>query len=242
MLVYGNPLLEKLHKLFDEFGTQSRIIADRTLDFEYDFTDSFQLASSNGVCSLGALKLNSSPIDYVHVLKLQKLEDCQFVPGGNVGLGKHVHSWFKVRYFLSFPNDIQIGPLDIGTITTIKHERLRNKVEEYFWHGYGKLTTLPPGILRDNLVEMLGADNSLNELLEKYLLKERVIKIKRYTPQIQTGDKSASITNSKIVIESGWKLQKDIVSERENLELYYTMAFIIKTAVNNLQYHLSMKY
>lgn len=238
MLVYSNQLLERLHNLLDEFGTKSDIISDRTLDFEYDY-DSFHLARSNGICSIGALRLFGAPIDYVHVLKQQKLEDCQFVPGGSLGLGKHIHSWFKIRYFLSFPNEIQIGPLDIGTVTTIKHDLLKSKVEGFFWNGYGKLTTLPPGILRDNLVEMLDADGILRDLMGKNLLKERVIKIRRYTPLIQSKEKHASITNSKIVIESGWKLQKDIMSERDNLELYFTMAFIIKTAINNLQYRLS---
>lgn len=239
MLVQYEPILDKIRYILDRFGTKSTIITDRVLDFEHDFGNAFNAEGTSCICGVGTLQLFDAPIDYIHVLKQQKLESCGFMPGGSIGMGRHLHTWYKTRYFLSFPNEIQIGPLDIGTVTTIKQGRFTSKVEEFFWNGYGKLTTLPPGILRDNIIEMLGADSFLNDLMLKNLIKEGTIKIKKYSSRIQTKEKQASITNSKIVIESNWKLQKDILSERNQLEMYYNLAFIIKTAVNNLRYHLS---
>ena len=102
------------------------------------------------------------------------------------------------------------------------------------WNGYQKLTTLPPGLVRDNVAEPLYEDQRLRILMTKCLLKERTITISRYSPSRES--KSLK-TNSKIVIESKWKLQKDLFLDYDTIEMYEKMAVITKQVVNNLKYH-----
>jgi hypothetical protein len=127
-------------------------------------------------------------------------------------------------------------PFDIGTITTIRKGLFNSKVESFMWNGYQKLTTLPPGLVRDNVVEPLNHDQRLRELMMKCLLKERVITISRYSPHHKT--KSIQ-TNSKIVIESKWKIQSDLFVTDDTIEMYEKMAKIVKQTINNLKYHLT---
>ncbi len=67
------------------------------------------------------------------------------------------------------------------------------------------------------------------------LLKERIILVSRYSPK---REKKACSTNSKIVIESTWKLQKDLFVDRKTFDMYEKIAEIVKTTVNTLKYHL----
>jgi hypothetical protein len=47
------------------------------------------------------------------------------------------------------------------------------------------------------------------------------------------------LTNSKIVIESTWKLQKDLFIDDSTLDMYEKIAEIVKDMINNLKYHLT---
>lgn len=58
-----------------------------------------------------------------------------------------------MNFFLTFADSIKIGPFDIGTISTIKKGLFHSEIENFMWSGYPKLTTLPPGLVRDNVVE-----------------------------------------------------------------------------------------
>ncbi len=155
--------------------------------------------------------------------------------GGSVGMGVHLHSWWKMRFFISFPDYIKLGPFDIGTITTIKKGLLRSKVENFVWSGYQKLTTLPPGLIRDNVADVLYSDQLLKKLMTECLLKERTILVSRYSPP---KEKKAYSTNSKIVIQSKWKFQKDLFAEDSTIDMYERIAEIVKSTIDNLKYHL----
>ena len=71
----------------------------------------------------------------------------------------------------------------------------------------------------------------------KCLLKERTIIVSRYSPTIP-GEVTVKPTNSKIKIESTWKLQKDMLIDKDTLDMYEALARIVKSAVNTLSYHL----
>ncbi|MHA2278321.1 MAG: hypothetical protein ACXAC2_21280, partial [Candidatus Kariarchaeaceae archaeon] len=159
-----------------------------------------------------------------------------FAMGGHVGMGVHLHSWWKMRFFISFPETVNLGPFDIGTISTIKKGLLRSKLENFVWSGYQKLTTLPPGLIRDNVADALYSDQLLRKLMTECLLKERTILVSRYSAP---KEKKALSTNSKIVIESTWKLQKDIFIDGSTLDMYEKIAEIVKNMINNLKYHLT---
>lgn len=103
------------------------------------------------------------------------------------------------------------------------------------WNGYQKLTTLPPGLLRDNVGDALYQDQILKQLMTKCLIKEKVIKVSRYSPK----DTETVITNSQIVMESQWKLLKDIYLDYETIEMYERITEIIKDKVDELRYHLT---
>jgi len=235
MLIKAEPILEKIQKHFKNNGIKSTI-SEQKLDFEADYLDTYFLRTKNGIGNAGSLKLEDSPIDYIHFIKKQEYAKCDFAVGGHVGMGVHKHSWWKMRFFLTFPESIRIGPFDIGTISTIKKGLFRSEVESFMWNGYQKLTTLPPGLVRDNVAEPLYQDQRLRGLMTKCLLKERIITISRYSP---SHEPKALKTNSKIVIEPKWKLQKDLFVDYDTIEMYERMAAITKQVVNNLKYHLT---
>ncbi|KER05868.1 hypothetical protein AAA799E16_01434 [Marine Group I thaumarchaeote SCGC AAA799-E16] len=234
MLLRVDPELEKLKKHLNGFGVKSSL-CDQHLDFESDYIDAIFLGTNDGIGNAGSLKVENSPIDFIQVIRKQEYAKCDYVMGGRIGMGVHKHSWWKLRFFLSFPQSIQLGPLDIGTITTIKKGLLHSQVEDFVWNGYQKLTTLPPGLIRDNVADALYQDQRLRILMTKCLLKERTILVSRYSPKQTTDIK----TNSKVVIESQWKFLKDIFIDSDTLEMYEIIATIIKNKINELKYHLT---
>ena len=70
----------------------------------------------------------------------------------------------------------------------------------------------------------------------KCLLKERVITISRYSPR---NESKALKTNSKIVIETKWKLQRELLLDKDTMNMYEKMAEITKRTINNLKYYLT---
>jgi hypothetical protein len=235
MLVIQDPILEKIQKHLEKHGIKSAI-SEKRYDFEDDFLDSYLLETKGGIGNAGTLKLENSPIDYVQVLKKQEYVKCDYAAGGHVGMGMHKHSWWMMRFFLAFPESINLGPFDIGTITTIKKGLFHSEVEGFMWNGYPKLTTLPPGLIRDNVVEPLDHDQRLRQLMTKCLLKERTITISRYSAHKES---TRLKTNSKILIKSTWKIQKDLFVDHNTLDMYEIMAKIVKQTINNLKYHLT---
>jgi len=230
-----DPILEKIQKYFKDYGIKSSI-SEKKLDFESDYLDLNILETKKDIRNVGTLKLENSPIDYINIIKKQEYARCDFAVGGHVGMGVHKHSWWKLRFFLAFPDSIKIGPFDIGTITTIKKSLFHTEVENFMWNGYQKLTTLPPGLVRDNVVEPLNEDKRLQQLMRKCLLKERTITISRYSPSHAS---NTIETNSKIIITSKWKYQKELFVDHNTIEMYEKMAKIVKQTVNNLKYHLT---
>ena len=234
MLVAYDPVLEKLQKHFEKFGLPSSIV-EKKLDFEIDCLDSNLLGTTNGTGSAGSLKLFDSPIDYINIIKKQEYVKCDFAAGGFAGMGIHLHSWWKLRFFISFPEYIKLGPFDIGTISTIKKGLLRSELENFVWSGYQKLTTLPPGLIRDNVADVLYSDQLLGKLMKECLLKERTILVSRYSP---SKENKGIATNSKIVIQSTWKLRKDLFIDGSTIDMYEKIAENVKNTVNKLKYHL----
>jgi len=234
MLLTSDPVLGKMQKHFEKNGLPNSIVEEK-LDFELDYYDANLLGTTNGIGSVGSLKLFDSPIDYVNILKKQKFVKCDYTLGGSVGMGVHLHSWWKMRFFISFPSSIKLGPFDIGTITTIKKGLLHSKVESFVWSGYQKLTTLPPGLIRDNVADALYSDQLLKKQMTEFLLKERTILVSRYSP---SKEKKAFSTNAKIVIQSKWKFQKDLFIDGSTFDMYEKIAEIVKSTINNLKYHL----
>ena len=163
MLVTSNPILGKMQKHLEEYGLLSSIVEEK-LDFEQDYWDANLLGTTDCIGSVGSLKLFDSPIDYINIVKKQKFVKCDVAMGGSVGMGVHLHSWWKIRFFISFPDYIKLGPFDIGTITSIKKGCLRSTVENFVCSGYQKLTTLPPGLIRDNVADVLYSDQLLKKL------------------------------------------------------------------------------
>ena len=197
MLLHMQPELKKFQDHLEKNDIIS-IIPSEKLDFEADYIDSIFLGTKDGIANLGALELKNSPIDYIQLVKKQKCVRCHYVMGSHVGMGIHKHTWWKIRFFLTFPIDISLGPLDLGTITTIKKGLFRSEVENIVWNGYQKLTTLPPGLIRDNVVEVLDHNQELRDLMRKFLLKEKIVTISRYSPKESKEVK----TNVEIVISS----------------------------------------
>lgn len=235
MLQSIDPVLEKFHDHLANLDLDSEILSEK-FDFESDYVDSYLLGTYTGIGGVGSIKPINSPIDYIHIVKKQELAKCDFAVGGFAGMGLHLHSWWKLRFFLSFPEFIKIGPFAMGTITTIKKKLLHSEVEDFVWSGYTKLTTLPPGLLRDDVSAAMLADHTLQQLMMKCLLKERKILVSRYSPK---EDSSYVSSNSKIVIESTWKLQKDLFIDIDALEMYERISDIIKSTIYGLKYHLN---
>ena len=138
---------------------------------------------------------------------------------------------------MAFPANIYLGPLDLGTITTIKKGLFHSEIENVVWNGYPKLTTLPPGLIRDNVVEALDHNQKLRNLMRKCLQKEKIITISRYSAKETKEVK----TNVKIIISSQWKVLRDINLDTTTLSMYEIMAQIVKKKIQELKYHLTYK-
>jgi hypothetical protein len=89
------------------------------------------------------------------------------------------------------------------------------------------------------LSDALYSDKKLKQLMMKCLLKERTIIVSRYSPTMPR-EVTAKSTNSKIKIESTWKLQKDMLIDKDTLDMYETLTRIVKSTVNTLKYHLKL--
>lgn len=235
MLLNADPVLGKFQKHIEILGVRSKI-PDQKLDFESDYKESHLLGTKEEIGSAGSLELVGSPIDYIHLIKKQEFAKCDFAVGGHVGMGVHIHSWWKIRFFLSFPESIKLGPFDMGTLTTVRKGMFHSKVESFLWSGYQKLTTLPPGLVRDNVADALYSNQILQQLMIKCLLKERTITVSRYSSKHH--EPNTKPTHSKVIIESTWKLQKDLFMDEDTLCMYEKIAEIVRFTVNNLKYHL----
>ncbi|CDI05977.1 hypothetical protein NITUZ_40143 [Candidatus Nitrosotenuis uzonensis] len=248
-----DKMAKKMHKHLESLGLDCKLIPDGTMDFEYDYPRSSLDGPNPGVASRGVMKVNDH-IDYIDILKKKTVTKSEFAPGGMYGMGIAEGTMWKLRYFLSFPSEINIGPLNIGTLTKILKGRIHSKVEDFIWDGYGKLTTLPPGLIPDDVIAVLSGDAVLRELMMHSLLKERIITVSVYTPktkvnydylQIVKDDsywykyKPKKESYAKILITSEWKSQKDAFPDKETLAMYQKIAEDIKTMVDKLKYHLT---
>jgi hypothetical protein len=246
---------KKLHKHLLSLGLDCKLIPDGTLDFEYDYPRSSLDGPNPGIASRGVMKVSDS-IDFLDVLKRKTVTKSEFAPGSIYGMGMAEGTTWRIRYFLSFPPEISLGPLNIGTLTKILKGRLKSKVEDFIWDGYGKLTTLPPGMVQDDVVATLNADARLKELMMHSLIKERVITISVYKPKTKVNYEISQIVKddsywykykpkkesyAKILITSEWKGQHDLFIDKETLEMYQRIASDIKELVSKLQYHLVSK-
>lgn len=235
LVLKSDPILEKMQKHCKKIGITSSI-SKQKFDFEEDYFDASFVRAKNSIGNIGTLEFVNSPIDYINILKKQEFVNCSYALGSHVGMGIHRHFWWKIRYFLTLPESIQIGPFNMGTITTIKKGLFHSKVESFVWSGYQKLTTLPPGLVRDNVADALYQDQKLNRLMMKCLLREGTITICKYSPNTET---KYLKTNSKIVIESKWKLHNDFFMDDDTLEMYEKIAEKVKHTINDMKYHLT---
>ncbi|HXG13796.1 MAG TPA: hypothetical protein VNK25_01535 [Candidatus Nitrosotenuis sp.] len=246
-------MAKKLHKHLSSLGLECKLIPDGTMDFEYDYPRSSLVGPTPGTASRGVMKANDS-IDYINILKRKTVTKSEFAPGGFYGMGVAEGTTWKLRFFLSFPSEYKLGPLNFGTLTKILKGRFHSKVEDYIWSGYGKLTTLPPGMIQDDVIAVLDADKRLRELMMHALLKERIITVSVYTPKVKVDYEKAQIakddsywfkykpkkeSHAKIVITSEWKSEKDLFIDKETLEAYQRIASNIKQIVEKLRYHLT---
>ncbi|HWP78813.1 MAG TPA: hypothetical protein VNL34_04095 [Candidatus Nitrosotenuis sp.] len=244
---------KKLHKHLSSLGLECKLIPDGTMDFEYDYPRSSLVGPTPGIASRGVMKVNDV-IDYIDILKRKTVTKSEFAPGGFYGMGVAEGTTWKLRLFLSFPSEYTLGPLNFGTLTKILKGRFHSKVEDYIWSGYGKLTTLPPGMIQDDVIAVLDADKKLRELLMHALLKERIITVSVYKPKAKVDYEKAQIakddsywfkykpkkeSHAKIVITSEWKPEKDLFIDKETLEAYRRIASNIKETVEKLRYHLT---
>jgi hypothetical protein len=248
-----DKVAKKLFKHLESLGLECRLIPDGTMDFEYDYPRSSLDGPNPGIASRGVIKVNDS-IDYVDILKRKTVSKSEFAPGGFYGMGIAEGTMWKLQFFLSFPSEYELGPLNFGTLTKVLKGRFHSKVEDFIWSGYGKLTTLPPGMIADDVVAVLNADKKLHELMMHALLKEHTITVSVYKPKVKVDYEISKIvkddsywykykpkkeSHAKIVITSEWKVQKDIFLDPQTMEAYQRLASHIKSTVEKLRYHLA---
>ncbi len=229
------------------------MIADGTMDFEYDYPRISLDGPVEGIASRGVLLTNEEGFDFIDLLKRKTVRKSEIAPGGSRGMGIAEGVTWKLRFFLSFPSTVRLGPLKIGTLTKIKKGTFSSKVEDFIWNGYGKLTTLPPGLLHDDVIASLNRDNELRNLMMDALLKERTITASIYSPKAKVDYEIKHITDdslwykykpkkesfAKIVITSEWKGEKDLFLDENTLEVYRRIGKTIKDMIKVLDYHLN---
>ncbi|NDB46159.1 MAG: hypothetical protein EB150_03560 [Nitrososphaeria archaeon] len=250
-----DKVAKKLFKHIESFGLECKLIPDGMMDFEYDYPRSSLDGPAPGIASRGVIKVTGD-IDYIDLLKRKTVTKSEFAPGGMYGMGVAEGTTWKLRFFLSFPSEYELGPLNFGTLTKVLKGRLHSKVDDFIWSGYGKLTTLPPGLVADDVIGVLNADKKLHDLMMHALLKEQVITVSTYAPKAKVNYDISQIvkddsywykykpkkeSHAKLVITSEWKSQKDIMLDREILEAYSRIATNLKGIVEKLRYHLIKK-
>lgn len=250
-----DKVVEKLHKHLVSLGLDCELLSYGTMDFEYDYPRISLDGPTEGIASRGSMRVKGEGFDFLDVLKKKTVSRSEFAPGAVYGMGIAEGVTWRTRFFLSFPENYKIGPLKIGTLTKILRGRFSSKVEDYIWSGYGKLTTLPPGMVYDDVIAALEADTELKEVMKKGLLKEKIISISVYSPKKsvveedlkqQVSDdaiwykyKPKEVSNAKIVITSDWKGQRGLFLDKDTLECYQRISKILKAAVKRLEYHLT---
>lgn len=245
-------ITKKLHKHLTSLGLECKLLPDGMMDFEYDYPRSSLDGPNPGIASRGVLKIVDS-IDYIDVLKRKTVTKSEFAPGGLYGMGVAEGTMWKLRYFLSFPSEYDLGPLNFGTLTKVLKGRFHSKVDDFLWNGYGKLTTLPPGMVADDVIGVLDADKRLRDMMLHALIKEHTISVSVYQPKAKVNYEISQIvkddsywykykpkkeSHAKIVITSEWKTQKDLFIDELTLQTYQRIATDIKSTVERLRYHL----
>ena len=102
MLLHVQPEIRKFQEHLGKNGIVLTTPSEK-LDFEADYIDSVFLGTKDGIANVGTLELRNSPIDYLQLVKKQKCVRCDYVMGSRVGMGIHKHTWWKIRFFLTFP-------------------------------------------------------------------------------------------------------------------------------------------
>lgn len=236
MLIFHDPIVEKIHKHLESIGLRTQILESGLMDFEYDYPRIPLAGPSQGMSNMGAMKVSDSSIDYLDILKRKILEESSFAPGGSDGMGIFEYTTWKIRFFLTLPASISLGPLNLGTLTKILKGRFHSKVGDYIWSGFGKLTTLPPGTVYDDVTSVLNSDKELRELMLKSLLKEKVITVSVYSPKKKIEQTGAKESLAKVMITSDWKPQKDLFLDKYPLGAYERIAFDLKGIIKKLRY------
>ena len=234
MLVAQEEILGKLSHHLDTIGIHSEI-ETRKLDFESDYKPSYFYETSPGIGSAGTLAIRDKAVSYINMVKKLAIEECHFTRGSYVGMGKHMHTWWKTRYFVTFDMPLELGPLKFGTLAKVSKGRFRSKVDDFIWSGYGKLTTLPPGHLYDDVIAMLESDVIIREMVLRNLLKENTISISAYRPK---PDSKAMPSGAAIMISSEWKTQNELFAGKDLYYMYMRIASVLQDAVTKLEYHL----
>lgn len=236
MQVFQDKFIEKLHDHLESVGIKSEILPLGSMDFEYDYPRISLVGPSEGTASMGAMRVWDSSIVYLDILKRKILEQSDFAPGGSFGLGVYEFTTWKIRFFLSLPPTIRLGPLNIGTITKVLKGKFHSKIEDFVWNGYGKLTTLPPGLVRDDMIGVLNSDTRLRELMMKSLLKEKIITVSHYTPKKKKEQSGGYESFAKVMITSDWKPSGDLFIDKDTAETYQRIATNVKNAIKTLRY------
>jgi len=243
----------KLEKHLNSNGLSCSLLDDGTMDFEYDYPRDSLEKPIEGISSRGVMSVQDAGFDYLDILKHKTISDVPVTTGSPYGDWYKEGILWRFRFFLCFPPKTTIGPLNIGTLTKVMKGRLHSKIEDFIWNGYGKLTTLPPGLIRDNVMESLSENKRLRELMMNCLLKEKTIKISVYRPKTKVNYeelkklskdswaykyKPKKESNAKIVMTSSWKPQKLLFLDKDTIEMYSIIGKTIKQMVETLKYHL----
>ena len=225
MLLIQEKIADKIHKHLESLGMKTEMLSPLSV-----------IGPSEGASTMGAMQVYHSSIDYVDIVRRKVIEESSFAPGGLNGLGVIEYTAWKLRFFLKIPPVSSLGPLNISTITKVLKGRFHSKVEDFVWSGYGKLTTLPPGIVHDDVIAVLNSDSELRTLMMDSLLKEKIITISAYSHKIdieQTGEKQSL---ARLIISSDWKPQKSLFIDEHVLQTYERIATDVKGAIEKLRY------
>ncbi len=236
MIVLHDSFVLKLQKHLASVGMDTELLEPGTMDFEYDYPRIQLTGPTEGTASVGAMRVRDGHITYLDVLKRKVLEESGFSPGSTYGLGLHEYTTWKIRFFLSLPPTIKIGPLNIGTISKVLKGKFHSKIEDFVWNGFGKLTTLPPGLVYDDVISALDSDSKLKELMMKSLLKEKIITASHYTPKKSKEQTGGHQSFTKVLITSDWKPQHDLLIDNNTVSTYQQIAIDIKNAIIRLRY------
>lgn len=229
MLVQRDDMLDRFRLHLNSIDVNCNALERGSIDIDNEFRQKAQ--GYTGTMNVGSFRIFSKNIDYVNII------ECLGYQVGSRSYGRysrseHVADLWQARYFLQTDKQGKLAPMDVFTESSVEKGFMHSKVVDVVWKGSGKMTTLPPHIQNDDLLEKLNNDQQLKAMLMQNLIKEKTIRAKAYIPKKKDDEEWKDY----VVIFGDWRESKNLFVSKECFDMYDRIAYIVREMISSLKY------